>query len=201
MVLNHVWGLLSNPTNEWKAVRKERPGIFRSYWSHIFILAAIPVIAGYYGTTRVGWQVIAREAHRLAPESALPIAIVSYVTLLIAVFVVGMLIHWMEKTYGGKADLDAAVALAGHTATPLFLIGVTLLYPLLWLNMLLGLPALAYAVYLLYTGVPTVIGIPKERGFLFASAVLAVGLVMFIGVLAASVILWSAGVGPTVVTG
>ena len=201
MVLNHVWGLLSNPTDEWKAVRKERPGIFRSYWSHILILAAIPVVAGYYGTTRVGWQVIAREGHHLSPDSALPIAIVSYVTLLIAVFVVGMLIHWMEKTYGGKADLDAAVALAGHTATPLFLIGVSLLYPLLWLNMLLGLPALAYTVYLLYTGVPTMIGIPKERGFLFASAVLAVGLVMFIGILAATVILWSAGVGPTLVEG
>ena len=34
-----------------------------------------------------------------------------------------------------------------------------------------------------------------------SSAVLAVGLVMFIGILAATVILWSAGVGPTVVEG
>jgi hypothetical protein len=38
--------------------------------------------------------------------------------------------------------------------------------------------------------------IPSEKGFLFASAVLAVGLVMLVGLLAASVILWSAGVGP-----
>jgi Yip1 domain len=201
MVLNHVWGLLTNPTREWKAVRKERAGIFRSYWSHFVILAAIPAVAGYYGTTRVGWHVIAREVHRLTPESALPMAIATYVTLLVAVFVVGMLIHWMERTYGAKADLDAAVALAGHTATPLFLVGVSLLYPLLWVNLLLGLPALAYSVYLLYSGVPVITGISKERGFLFASAVLAVGLVMFIGVLAATVILWSAGVGPVVEAG
>ena len=39
-------------------------------------------------------------------------------------------------------------------------------------------------------------GVPKERGFLFASAVLAVGLVMLVGVLAATVILWGAGIGP-----
>lgn len=201
MVLNHVWGLLTDPTREWKAVRKERPGILRAYLSHVLILAAIPVVAGYYGTTRIGWHVVPREVHRLTPESALPMAIASYITLLVAVFVVGMLIHWMQRTYGGKTDLGAAVTLAGHTAMPLFLVGVFLAYPLLWVNMLLGLPALAYSVYLLYTGVPVITGISKERGFLFASAVLAVGLVMFIGVLAATVILWSAGVGPVLETG
>ena len=38
--------------------------------------------------------------------------------------------------------------------------------------------------------------IPPERGFLFSSAVLGVGLVMLVGVMAASAILWSWGVGP-----
>lgn len=198
MVLNHVWGLLTDPESEWKAVRKESSSILGSYLTHVVVLAAIPVVAGYFGTTRVGWQVVAREVHKLTPESALWMAVASYVTLLIAVFVVGKLIHWMEQTYGGKADLGASVALAAYTATPLFLIGVSLAYPLLWLNLVLGLPALAYAVYLLYTGVPIMTGVSKERGFFFASAVLAVGLVMFIGILAATVILWSAGVGPVV---
>ena len=200
MFLNHVWGLLTNPEKEWKAVRSARRGVIANYVSHVLILAAIPVAAGYFGTTRIGWQIGAREVHRLTPESALSIAIASYITLLIAVFVVGKLIHWMGRTYGGRADMPLSVALAAHTATPLFLVGVSFVYPLLWLNLLLGLPALAYTVYLLYTGVPIMMGIPKERGFLFASAVLVVGLVMFVGILAATVILWTAGVGP-VVTG
>jgi hypothetical protein len=71
-----------------------------------------------------------------------------------------------------------------------------LLYPVLWLNLLISLPALAYTVYLLYSGVPVMMGISKERGFLFSSAVLAVGLVMLVGVLAATVILWDIGIGP-----
>jgi hypothetical protein len=112
------------------------------------------------------------------------------------VFTIGALIHWMGKTYGSKQPLPQCVALAAYTATPLFLISVMLLYPVLWLNLIIGLPALAYSVYLLYTGVPIMMDIPKERGFLFASAVLAVGLVMLVGVLAATVILWGAGVGP-----
>jgi hypothetical protein len=198
MVLCHVWGLFADPEREWKAVRKERNTLVRSYGSHVLILAAVPPLAGWFGTTQVGWQVTAREVHRLTPDSAAAMAAASYVTLLVAVFVVGKLIHWMRRTYGGKADLGASVALAGYTATPLFLAGATLAYPLLWLNLVLGLPALAYTVYLLYTGVPIMTGISKDRGFLFASAVLGVGLVMFVGVLAATVLLWSLGVGPVV---
>lgn len=198
MVLNHVSGLLTDPEREWKAVRKERHSVGRSYFSHILILAAIPPVAGYFGATQVGWQLTAREVHRLTAESAGWMALASYLTLLAAVFVVGKLIHWMRQTYGGKADLGASVALAGHTAMPLFLVGATFAYPLLWLNLLLGMPALAYAVYLLYSGVPAMTGISRERGFLFASAVLAVGLVMLVGILAATVLLWSAGIGPVI---
>ena len=116
--------------------------------------------------------------------------------MLVAVATIGKLIQWMGETYGARQPLSQSVALAAYTATPLFLIGIMQLYPVLWLNMLVGLPALAYTVYLLYSGVPIMMGISKERGFLFASAVLAVGLVMLVGVLAASAILWGIGVGP-----
>ena len=196
MFLSHVWGLMFHPEEEWRTIRKERCTVTRCYCSHVLLLAAIPAIAGYIGTTQVGWQVTAREVHKLTPDSALQIAILFYLTMLVAVFTVGQLIHWMGRTYGAKQSPPQCIALAAYTATPLFLIGIMLLYPLLWLNLLLGLPALAYTVYLLYTGVPVMMGISRERGFLFASAVLAVGLVMLVGVLAATVILWGAGIGP-----
>jgi hypothetical protein len=102
----------------------------------------------------------------------------------------------MGRTYGTKQTLSQCIALAAYTATPLYLSGIMLLYPMLWLNLLIGLPVLAYTVYLLYTGVPIIMGIPAERGFLFATAVLAVGLVTLVAVLAATVILWDIGVGP-----
>ncbi len=196
MLLSHVWGLLSNPEREWKAIRKERCTIGRCYCSHVLILAAIPAISGFIGTAYIGWQIGAREPIRLTPASALQIALIYYLTMLVAVATLGKLIQWMGETYGARQPLSQSVALAAYTATPLFLIGIMQLYPVLWLNMLVGLPALAYSVYLLYSGVPIMMGISKERGFLFASAVLAVGLVLLVGVLAASAILWSVGVGP-----
>jgi len=196
-MLGHVWGLLTNPQREWKAIRKERCTISHCYYSHVLILAAIPAIAGFIGTTYVGWSV-AREAHKLTFQSALQISLLFYLTMLVAVFTVGKLIQWMGQTYGARQSLAQSISLAAYTATPLFLFGIMLVYPLLWLILLLGLPVLAYSVYLLYTGVPVMMGISRERGFLFASAVMAVGLVMLVGVLAATVILWDIGIAPVV---
>jgi hypothetical protein len=196
MLLSHVWGLFADPQREWKAIRKERCTVTRCYCSHVLILAAIPALAGFVGTAYIGWQIGAREPIRLTAASAAQIAVVYYFALLAAVFTVGKLIQWMSETYGARQALSQCVALAAYSATPLFLIGLMQLYPLLWLNLLIGLPALAYTVYLLYSGVPVMMGISKERGFLFASAVLAVGLVMLVGLLAATVILWNIGLGP-----
>lgn len=66
--------------------------------------------------------------------------------------------------------------------------------------MAVGIAAIAYAVYLLYQGLPILMKIPEERGFMFASSVLTVGLVMFVGLLAISVVIWSMGIGPQYVS-
>ena len=49
--------------------------------------------------------------------------------------------------------------------------------------MLAGTAAAAYPLYLLYIGIPIVYDIPKERGFMFASATVAVGLVLMVAAL------------------
>lgn len=198
MVLNHVWGLFFQPKKEWKSIKGERCSIGKCYCSHVLILAAIPAIAGYIGTTQVGWSFGGFEVHKLTTQSALQIAVLTYLTMLVAVFSLGKAIHWMGQTYGSKQTLPQAIALAAYTATPLWLMGFFFLYPVLWVNMLIGLPALAYTVYLLYTGVPVMMSVSQERGFLFASAVLAVGLVMLVAVLGAMAMLWSMGIGPEV---
>ena len=196
MLLQHIFGLFAHPQAEWHAIRDQRCTIARCYCSHVLILAALPALAGLIGTTQIGWKIGDRETVRLTIESAAIIAALSYAAILVGVFSIGKLIHWMGQTYGAQQTLSQCIALAAYTATPLFLVGVLWVYPLLWFNLLVGLPALAYTVYLLYLGVPIMMDISPERGFLFASAVLAVGLVMLVAVLAATVILWASGFGP-----
>jgi len=56
--------------------------------------------------------------------------------------------------------------------------------------------AVGWSLYLLYVGIPAVMKVPQERGFLFASAVVAVCLVILIAIMGASVILWDMGFAP-----
>ena len=192
MFVSHIAGLFTHPKKEWEAIHKSA----ESYLPHMLILAAIPPIAGYIGTTQFGWQIGAGDPIRLTNMSAGVIAIVYYVAMLMAVFTMGMVIHWMGRTYGTTQPLVQCLALASYTATPLFLIGIMEVYPVLWLNFIFGLPALGYTVYLLYSGVPAMMEIPEDRGFLFSSAVLAFGMVCFVGMLAATAIFWGLGLGP-----
>jgi hypothetical protein len=189
--------LLSRPEAEWGAIRERRYGVARAFATHTAVLALIPAVASYVGTTRTGWQIGAGEAVRLTEASAGRIAALYYLAMLAATFSVASVIHWMSRTYGARQPLGQCYALATYTATPLFLVGVLQLQPILWLNFIVGLPVLGYTIFLFYSGVPVVMEIPEERGFLFSSAVMAFGLVALVALLAVSVLLWGSGLGPS----
>lgn len=196
MFIQHIIGLFIDPVRQWQIIRQEHLGLKRYYAAHVFLLAAIPAVSGYIGTTRIGWQIGAGEPIRLTSETALSIAVIYYLVLLVAVFTIGKLIQALGKAYDVDKPLPLCVALAAYSATPLFLIGVMELYPLLWLNFLLGLPALAYSVYLLYSGLPIMMEISKERGFLYSTAILGVGLIALVALLAATALFWGMGLQP-----
>jgi hypothetical protein len=200
MLLRHVWGILSEPKETWARIRDEDWSIPEIYLRVLVPLALISPVAGFIGTTRFGWQIGTGAPLKLTVSSAAQISIVYFGAILVTVFVIGMLISWMSETYGARQSLTRCVAIAVYAAVPLFMVGFFQIYPVLWINFLIGLPALAYAVYLLFLGVPIVMNISAERGFLFASAVLAVGLVALVGLLASTVVLWSYGLGPSFTT-
>lgn len=197
MLLRHVWGILSDPRTTWALIRDEGWTIPDLYLRVVVPLALISPIAGFIGTTQFGWQIGLGAPVKLTVSSAAQISIVYFGAILVTLFVIGTLLYWMSDTYGASQPLSQCVAIAAYAAVPLFLVGFFQVYPVLWINYMIGLPALAYAVYLLYLGVPIVLDIPTERGFLFASAVLAVGLVALVGLLASTVVLWSYGLGPS----
>jgi hypothetical protein len=112
------------------------------------------------------------------------------------VAVIGYFIHWMSSTYGANSSIIKGIVITGLTATPLFIAGLSGLYPLLWLDMLISVVAVSWSVYLMFLGIPIVMNIPEERGFLFSSAILAIALVILICLMVSSVILWDYGAAP-----
>ena len=195
-MIHHVWGLFTHPDREWKQIRGEEETIRHMYFTHTLILAAVPAVSAYIGTTQVGWVIGDRAPVMLTQGSALWMTLMSYLSMLAGVAVMGSFINWMARTYDATPTLAQCIAFATYTATPLFIGGLAALYPHLWLGMLVGTAAVCYTVYLLYVGLPTFMNIPSEEGFMFSSSVLAVGLVVLVAIMAFTVVLWGIGIGP-----
>lgn len=200
MSIGHVLKIFANPGSGWTAVHAHGYSVGGVLLQHTLIFALIPAIAGYVGTTQVGWQVADGEVVRLTAQSAGRIAVLYYLAMLAGVGTVAWAIHWMGKTYGADQPIGQCFALASFTATPLFLVGALQVYPVLWVNLVAGLPVLAFTTYIFYSGVPIMMEIPPERGFLFSSAMLAFGLVTFVALLAVTVLLWGTGYAPAFVS-
>lgn len=196
-MINHVWGLFTHPDQEWHQIREEKEeSIGHMYLTHTLILAAIPAVSAYIGTTQIGWVIGDRAPVMLTDASAIWMTLMSYVAMLVGVGVMGGFIHWMARTYDATPSMARCIAFATYTATPLFIGGLAALYPHMWLGMAVGTAAICYTVYLLYVGLPTFMNIPADEGFMFSSSVLAVGLVVLVAIMAFTVVLWGVGVGP-----
>ncbi len=198
-MIQHTFGLLTRPSAQWKTVADLPESSFKTLVLYPWFMALLPAVAWYYGTTQVGWSVGDGEVVKLTKESARQICILFYFTMVACVAVIGYFIHWMSDTYGADSSVTKGIVIASLTATPLFIAGLVGFYPLLWLDMLIGVVAICWAVYLMYLGIPIVMNIPEERGFLFSSAVLGVCLVILICLMVGSVILWEFGAAPAFV--
>ena len=196
-MIQHTFGLLTRPSSQWKTISELPESSFRTLLLYPWILAILPAVAWYYGTSQVGWSVGDHgDPIKLTVASARQICILFNLAMVACVSVIGYFIHWMSDTYGADSSITKGIVIAGLTATPLFISGLVGFYPILWLDMLVGVAAVCWAVYLLYLGIPIIMDIPEERGFLFSSAVMGVSLVMLICLMVGSVILWDFGAAP-----
>lgn len=195
MILNHLMGLYTHPKEEWHTIEKNHEAL-RSSLSHVMLIALIPAVCTYLASTMFGWNLGVSDPLFLTKQSAMMMSISMYFGLIAGVFALAYLAYWMAKTFDAQPSYTQAIELASYTATPLFMVGLAALYPALWFMMVVGLVGLTYSVYLLYTGVPIIMNIPEEKGFIYASSVVTAGLVLLVALMASSVILWSFGLGP-----
>lgn len=199
MILNHIWGLYAHPLEEWKTIDQRHESMTFAL-SHILLVALIPCVAAYYASAHLGWSIGAREASFLTQSSAVTLSVAMYLGIIVAAFALAYLIHWMAKTFGAAPTFTQSMELAAYTATPAIMSGVAALYPELWFVTMAFLAGVAYSVYLLYTGVPILMHIPEERGFIYASSVVTAGLIMLVVLMVTSAILWTNGFGPQYVS-
>ncbi|TQV77529.1 YIP1 family protein [Aliikangiella marina] len=195
MSATNAIALLYGPSEVWKKISDKQQSVTEIYLKFLIFFAAIPPASAFVGATYVGWTV-GDNTYKLTTESALYLSISAYFAILVAVAVIAAFIHWMAKTYGTEPRYRRCLKLTAYSLTPMFLAGVLGSWPILWLDMLITLVAIGMSVNLLYKGVPTVMGINQEKGFLFASSILTVCMVSFVGMLAITIVFWGSGVSP-----
>ncbi|WP_395344217.1 Yip1 family protein [Ningiella sp. W23] len=198
MILNHLWGIYRSPKQEWQNIDKQKESYFYAL-SHILVVSIIPAGMAYYASAYLGWDIgagVTAETIKLTHASAMSMAVAMYAGLIFGVCALAALIYEMAKAFDAKTSFTQSLDIAAYTATPLFMAGFSAFYPELWFIMMGVLAGLTYSVYLLYTGVPIMLHIPEEKGFIFSSSVVTCGLVLMVILMAASVILWSYGLGP-----
>ncbi|WP_222937664.1 Yip1 family protein [Spartinivicinus ruber] len=196
MILNHLWGLFAHPREEYDLIRKETLANKKLYLAHVLILAAIPSISSYYGATQTGWSIGSLEQIKLTPESALIMAALAYFAIIAGIVFMGLFIHWMAKTYGSSPSRTKCIVFSAYTATPLYIVGIVGIYPNTAVSLIGSIIAIAYTVYLLYVGIPRMMKIPEEQGFLFATSIVCVGLVLLVTMKVVTALFWGMGYGP-----
>lgn len=203
MLLNHAFGLFTHPDSEWAKIGKEHAPPRRLYVAYVLVLAAIAPICAYISTAHFGWTVGSDRLIKLTEISALQMSVLTYLAMLVGVFALGYAINWMAKTYGANEEQvpSRGIALAAYSCTPLFLAGFALLYPVPWFNAIVFLLAAGYGAWLMYDGLPIVMGIHKDRAVMYAGALLTVALVILVSTRVGSVILWNYGFGPVFIQG
>lgn len=192
-MLAHVWGLMAHPNREWKQIQSERETITHLYAHHVLLMAAVPVVCAFIGTTTVGWRIGDTRLILLEPADALGAGIAFYIAILAAIGLMGNVIFWMARRYSNHPSRRRCIIFAGYVATPMLLAGLVAVYPLIWLCLLAGTIGLCYSAYLLYVGIPAFLGISHREGFIVTGSTLGIGVLVLEVMLAVTVLLWGYG--------
>jgi len=189
-MFGHIIGLLFNPQAEWQKLAERSDESIKRLLPFPIVMALLPPIGFYIGTTQYGWSVIGEDVTRITPASAIPLSVLFYAAIMGAVIFIGSMVHWMSSTYHASSFAIKGVVFVGYACTPVFIAGAFAVYPIWWFDMLLATAACGYAIRLIYLGVPSVMKVPEDRGFLYASAIFMMALVYVVLVLTATAIFW-----------
>jgi len=158
---------------------------------HTALLALIPAVCGYIATVHIGWDYGVGNPYTLSSGKAIYIALAPYISFNVGVYAMGFAIYWLAQTFNVKPNPLHCIELAILTSVPLFLTGLMALYPVIYIDLIIGMLALAASVYLLYTGVPIFMHIPKEEGFIYSTWIVSLGMIMLVVFMGLSVFIFS----------
>lgn len=189
--------VLLKPGAAFARLRDESPRAGNVFFRFALWLALCPPLFAYVGTTLFGWR-LGVEPIELPQRIVVGISVAYFALLVFGLFSTAAVSRWMAATYGARDAFGSNLALIAIVGAPLAVGSIVHVYPHAFLNVVVLVPLLIWSMYLLYRGLPIVLGTDEARGMLMASALIAYLLVAWVSLLGVTVVLWSRGIGPTV---
>ena len=189
---------IRRPTDAFAALAKAKPDPFAVFFGRIIWLALLPPVFAFIGASMFGWRLGAAQPLYLPGDALTLISIGYFFTLVFGLVSTAFVGRWMAPTYGASDALGTHLALVGVVAAPLVAGSAFHLFPHVFINLAVFIPALIWSIYLLYKGLPIVLGTGPERGMLMASSLVAYLLVGAVTLLGLTVALWAGGIGPSI---
>ena len=122
-IIGRVKAILLTPQTEWLAIVREPDDTAALFAGYVAILALIPALAGFIGVSLIGgyWLIL----------PGLISAVVSYLLSFVAVVVIALIIDALAPTFLAQKNFPNAVKLAVYSYTPVWLVGIIGLFPLI----------------------------------------------------------------------
>lgn len=153
-----------NPKTIWPELKEETLSIKDFYTSYLIYLALIPVVCQFLGMTFVGMKIPFAGTMRWSITTGIISSVMSYVMILLGIYILGFIFHKLSSTFDGNATLEDGVKLAGYAYTPYMLAGVLSIIPSLGvLTILFGI----YGFYMLFQGITPMTGVDTKKGAYF----------------------------------
>ncbi len=172
-IVERAKAITLNPATAWPVIEAESHTPQSLFVPYMLILAAIPAVATFIGTSLVGFGGFGFSM-RLPIGSGLAMLITSYVFSLAMVFGMGWLVSTLAPNFGGQSNLTQGLKLVVFGGTPMFLAGILSILPALGV---LGLVAAIYSLYVMYLGLPVLMKNPKEKTIPYMIVLVVCGIV------------------------
>lgn len=189
-ILSRAWGLLTAPNAEWDQVRQEDTSVPSLMFGYVAPVAAVPTFVGMLGQLIFGTATPGGAVVRPEVVPALANAVVTCLSVIALVYLVGLLINVIAEQFDGDRHELNALKVAAYTPTPVLVTGLFSIYPPLWWVGILGIGASAF---LLFKGLPALMRCPEERALAYATTVMIVALIALLLILVLSACVMGVG--------
>jgi hypothetical protein len=173
-LIERVKAILLTPRTEWPVIEREPGDVAYIFTNYVAILAAIPAVCGFIGTSIIGVSLGGLGTVRVPIFAGLVGAVVGYLLTFAMVYIVALLVDLLAPTFGGQKNFENALKLTAYSYTPAWLVGIFLLIPALGFLTILGL----YGLYLLWTGISPLMKSPQDKSLVYTLAIVVCAIVI-----------------------